>query len=139
MFSHFPICLPAGKTKVFLKDAHDLYLEQERDRELTRKIVVLQKTIRGWRQRRKYLAMKSSAVKIQAQWRGYAQKKKYQSIKRGYARLQALFRARKQVKRLESASEMPSVRFWFVFALTRFMFPELARTCATKIVPVLAR
>ena len=91
-----------GKTKVFLKDAHDLYLEQERDRELTRKIVVLQKTIRGWRQRRRFLAMKSSAVKIQAQWRGYAQKKKYQNIIRGYARLQAVFRARKQVRAFEN-------------------------------------
>ena len=91
-----------GKTKVFLKDAHDLYLEQERDRELTRKIVVLQKTIRGWRQRRRFLAMKASAVKIQAHWRGYVQKKKYQNIIRGYARLQAVFRARKQVRAFEN-------------------------------------
>ncbi|CAG0899982.1 unnamed protein product, partial [Cyprideis torosa] len=32
-----------GKTKVFLKDAHDLFLEQERDRMLTRKILIIQK------------------------------------------------------------------------------------------------
>lgn len=37
-----------GKTKVFLKDAQDLFLEQERDRVLTRKILILQKAIRGW-------------------------------------------------------------------------------------------
>ncbi|GLG95789.1 uncharacterized protein GBIM_02686 [Gryllus bimaculatus] len=37
-----------GHTKVFLKDAHDLFLEQERDRVLTRKILVLQRCIRGW-------------------------------------------------------------------------------------------
>lgn len=42
-----------GSTKVFLKDAHDLFLEQERDRVLTRNIVVLQKSIRGWVYRRR--------------------------------------------------------------------------------------
>ncbi len=36
-----------GRTKVFLKDAQDLFLEQERDRVLTRKILVLQRCIRG--------------------------------------------------------------------------------------------
>lgn len=30
-----------GKTKVFLKDAHDLFLEQERDRVLTKKVILL--------------------------------------------------------------------------------------------------
>jgi len=43
-----------GHTKVFLKDAHDLFLEQERDRVLTRKIVILQRSIRGWVYRRRY-------------------------------------------------------------------------------------
>ena len=33
-----------GRTKVFLKDAQDLFLELERDRVLTRKILVLQVT-----------------------------------------------------------------------------------------------
>ena len=37
-----------GKTKVFLKDAQDLFLELERDRVLTRKILILQRCIRGW-------------------------------------------------------------------------------------------
>lgn len=43
-----------GKTKVFLKDAHDLFLEQERDRVLTRKILTLQKVIRGWYHRKRF-------------------------------------------------------------------------------------
>ena len=37
-----------GRTKVFLKDAQDLFLELERDRVLTRKILILQRCIRGW-------------------------------------------------------------------------------------------
>jgi myosin-7 len=43
-----------GRTKVFLKDAHDLYLEQERDRVLTRKILILQRCIKGWYYRYNY-------------------------------------------------------------------------------------
>ena len=36
-----------GHTKVFLKDEHELYLEQERDKALAAKILILQKHIRG--------------------------------------------------------------------------------------------
>lgn len=39
-----------GKTKVFLKDAQDVYLEQLREQVLARKILILQKCIRGWAQ-----------------------------------------------------------------------------------------
>ena len=42
-----------GKTKVFLKDAQDVYLEQLREQVLAKKILILQKCIRGWAQRRK--------------------------------------------------------------------------------------
>lgn len=42
-----------GYTKIFLKDAHDLFLEQERDRVLTRNILILQKRIKGWVYRRR--------------------------------------------------------------------------------------
>lgn len=42
-----------GHTKVFLKDAHDLFLEQERDRVLTMKIIILQRCVRGWYYRKR--------------------------------------------------------------------------------------
>ena len=51
-----------GRTKVFLKDAQDLFLEQERDRVLTRKILVLQRCIRGWYARRRFLRMRAAAI-----------------------------------------------------------------------------
>ncbi|KAJ9583263.1 hypothetical protein L9F63_022396, partial [Diploptera punctata] len=65
-----------GHTKVFLKDAHDLYLEQERDRVLTRKILILQRSIRGWVYRRRYLRMKAAVVIVQKYWKGYAQRQR---------------------------------------------------------------
>ncbi|XP_055853290.1 myosin-VIIa [Episyrphus balteatus] len=83
-----------GHTKVFLKDAHDLFLEQERDRVLTRKILILQRTIRGWVYRRRFLRMRYAAIMIQKHWKGYAQRKRYKLMVQGYMRLQALIRSR---------------------------------------------
>lgn len=83
-----------GHTKVFLKDAHDLFLEQERDRVLTRKILILQRSIRGWVYRRRFLRMKAAAIVIQKYWKGYSQRKRFVKMKVGYMRLQALIRSR---------------------------------------------
>ncbi|KAK7792575.1 hypothetical protein R5R35_008669 [Gryllus longicercus] len=83
-----------GHTKVFLKDAHDLFLEQERDRVLTRKILVLQRCIRGWVYRRRFQRMRVAAVVIQKHWKGWAQRRRYARMRTGYLRLQALLRAR---------------------------------------------
>lgn len=69
-----------GKSKVFLKDAHDLFLEQERDRVLTKKILTVQRAIRGWYHRRRFQRLRSSAIIVQRFWRGYIQKKKYQAV-----------------------------------------------------------
>ena len=69
-----------GKTKVFLKDAHDLFLEQERDRILTKRILTLQKVIRGWYYRRRYVKLRKSAILVQRVWRCYIQQKKYQAV-----------------------------------------------------------
>ncbi|KAG7157734.1 Myosin-VIIa-like 1, partial [Homarus americanus] len=83
-----------GHTKVFLKDAHDLFLEQERDRVLTKKITILQRCVRGWYYRRRFQKMRESAIIIQKYYRAHAQKRRYQNMRVGYMRLQALIRSR---------------------------------------------
>ncbi|KAI1285881.1 Myosin-VIIa [Halotydeus destructor] len=83
-----------GKTKVFLKDAHDLFLEQQRDLVLTRSIVTLQRAIRGWCCRRRYKKLRCSAIIVQKYWRAFIQRKKYRAMRIGYQRLQALIRSR---------------------------------------------
>ena len=83
-----------GKTKVFLKDAQDVYLEQLREQVLARKILILQKSIRGWAQRRKFTKYKASALIIQTNWRSFIQRKKYKMMKQGFMRLQAMYQAR---------------------------------------------
>lgn len=69
-----------GKTKVFLKDAHDLFLEQERDRVLTKNILTLQRVIKGWYYRKRYLKLRSSTIVVQTIWRGFIQRKKYKAV-----------------------------------------------------------
>ncbi|ELT99384.1 hypothetical protein CAPTEDRAFT_226057 [Capitella teleta] len=88
-----------GKTKVFLKDAQDAFLEQERDRVLTKKLVAIQKAVRGWHYRRKFRKMKSSCVAIQRYYKGYAERHRYENMRQGYMRLQALFRSRQLTHR----------------------------------------
>ena len=83
-----------GHTKVFLKDAHDLFLEQERDRVLTKKILILQRSIRGWVYRRRFLRLRAATMIIQKYWKGYIQRQRYKRMRVGYMRLQALIRAR---------------------------------------------
>lgn len=83
-----------GRTKVFLKDAHDLFLETERDRIMTQKLLTLQRAIKGWFYRRKFLRMRNNAITIQKFWRGYIYRKRYRAMKIGYQRLQALIRSR---------------------------------------------
>lgn len=83
-----------GHTKVFLKDAHDLFLEQERDRVLTRKILILQRSIKGWVYRRRFLRIKAAVIVIQKVFKGYIQRKRYLQMRIGYMRLQALIRSR---------------------------------------------
>lgn len=83
-----------GNSKVFLKDAHDLFLEQERDRVITGNIVTLQRAIRGWYHRKRYREMRQSAVIIQSRWKAYISRKHFIEMKIGFQRLQALLRAR---------------------------------------------
>lgn len=83
-----------GQTKVFLKDAQDLFLEQERDRVLTKKLIIIQRCIRGWIHRRRYLRLRAAAIVIQRQWRRQAQRKRYLEMRSGFLRLQALIRSR---------------------------------------------
>ncbi|XP_047118422.1 myosin-VIIa-like [Schistocerca piceifrons] len=83
-----------GHTKVFLKDAHDSILEEAREKALANSILVLQRNVRGWVQRRRYLALRKAAVVFQKHWRARGPRIHYRTIRQGYLRLQALIRSR---------------------------------------------
>ncbi|KAM6932581.1 myosin VIIAa isoform 1-T1 [Lycodopsis pacificus] len=84
-----------GKTKIFLKDHHDMLLEIERDKAITDKVILIQKVVRGFKDRSNFLKMRKSAVWIQKTWRGYQCRKNYGAMRAGFSRLQALVRSRK--------------------------------------------
>ncbi|KAM5165557.1 unconventional myosin-VIIb [Mantella aurantiaca] len=83
-----------GKTKLFLKDFHDTKLEVEREKALIHKAVIIQKVLRGYKDRKRFLQQRKAAVKIQAVWKGYHCRKTYLKMRHGFQRLQALVRSR---------------------------------------------
>ncbi|XP_042741292.1 unconventional myosin-VIIb [Lagopus leucura] len=93
----------AGKTKMFLKDYHDTILELERQKILTDKVVLIQKVMRGFKDRKQFLKQRKSAISIQAAWRGYCCRKDFRMIMLGFGRLQALYRSRQLAKQYETA------------------------------------
>ncbi|XP_067851710.1 unconventional myosin-VIIa-like [Heptranchias perlo] len=90
-----------GRTKIFLKEDDNLSLELKRDRILTAKVLMIQKVMRGLKDRKNFLRQKSSALQIQSHWRGYQCRKKCKVVRLGFARLQALCRAREIAKQYE--------------------------------------
>ncbi|XP_063242397.1 myosin-VIIa-like isoform X2 [Bacillus rossius redtenbacheri] len=83
-----------GKSKVFLKDAHDTILEQLRERVLAKSILILQRSIKTWVYRRRFLKLREAAIVFQKHWRGREPRKRFLCIRKGYLRLQALIRSR---------------------------------------------
>nr|XP_025866216.1 unconventional myosin-VIIa [Vulpes vulpes] len=84
-----------GKTKIFLKDHHDMLLEVERDKAITDRVILLQKVIRGFKDRSNFLKLKNAATVIQRHWRGHNCLRNYELMRLGFLRLQALHRSRK--------------------------------------------
>ncbi|XP_051004943.1 unconventional myosin-VIIa [Acomys russatus] len=84
-----------GKTKIFLKDHHDMLLEVERDKAITDRVILLQKVIRGFKDRSNFLKLKNAATLIQRHWRGHYCRRNYELMRLGFLRLQALHRSRK--------------------------------------------
>ncbi|CAM4341932.1 unnamed protein product [Lepidochelys olivacea] len=84
-----------GKTKIFLKDHHDMLLEIERDKAITDKVILIQKVVRGFKDRSNFLKVRRSALMIQKYWRGHNCRKNYGAMRIGFLRLQALYRSRK--------------------------------------------
>ncbi|XP_025935824.1 unconventional myosin-VIIb [Apteryx rowi] len=92
-----------GKTKIFLKDCHDTVLELQRHKVLTDKVLLIQKVMRGVKDRKQFLKQRKSAVAIQTAWRGYCCRKDFRMILLGFGRLQALVRSRQLAKQYEAA------------------------------------
>ncbi|CAB1352315.1 unnamed protein product [Coregonus sp. 'balchen'] len=91
-------------------DHHDMQLEIDRDKAITDKVILIQKAVRGMKERTNFLKVRRSVTLIQKTWRGYRCRKDYSAMRIGFLRLQALYRSRKL-----------------------FVTYQLARTCITQI------
>uniref|UniRef100_A0A8C3DSZ7 Myosin VIIB n=1 Tax=Corvus moneduloides TaxID=1196302 RepID=A0A8C3DSZ7_CORMO len=94
-----------GRTKIFLKDHHDTVLELQRQNVLTDKVLLIQKVMRGLKDR-----SRKSAVAIQSAWRGYCCRKEFRMVLLGFGRLQALYRSRQLAQQYE-ATRARIIRF----------------------------
>ncbi|XP_046402414.1 myosin-VIIa-like isoform X2 [Ischnura elegans] len=83
-----------GHTKVFLKDAHDLFLEQLREQRLSHSVIAIQRYVRGWLYRKRFLQLRAAAIVFQKFWRGHKPRKEYLAKRKGYLRLAASIRSR---------------------------------------------
>nr|XP_020504807.1 unconventional myosin-VIIa-like isoform X1 [Labrus bergylta] len=83
-----------GRTKIFLKDTHDVFLERLREEELSRKAVVIQRVMLGHKDRKTFLKKRRAVLVLQKNWRAYRLKEAERKLQRGYDRLTAKIRSR---------------------------------------------
>ncbi|XP_048520826.1 myosin-VIIa isoform X2 [Dendroctonus ponderosae] len=83
-----------GHTKIFLKHIDSEKLEELRSQLLARYILVLQKAIKGWIQRRRFLRLRAAAIVFQKHFRARGFRSRYLKLRNGYQRLQSKLRSR---------------------------------------------
>uniref|UniRef100_A0A4W3KJX6 Unconventional myosin-Va n=1 Tax=Callorhinchus milii TaxID=7868 RepID=A0A4W3KJX6_CALMI len=98
-----------GKTKIFFRAGQVAYLEKIRADKLRAACIRIQKTIRSWLQRKKFLRMKRAAITIQRYVRGYQARCYAQFLRRTKAavtiqKYQRKHAARKRYLRVRAAT-----------------------------------
>ncbi|XP_056428305.1 unconventional myosin-Va-like [Hyla sarda] len=98
-----------GKTKIFFRAGQVAYLEKIRADKLRVACIRIQKTIRGWLLRKKYLRMKKAAICIQRYVRGYQAKCLAQFLRRTRAailiqKFQRMYVVRQKYRRIRSVT-----------------------------------
>ncbi|XP_059059264.1 myosin-VIIa-like [Achroia grisella] len=83
-----------GHTKVFLKDSHDLLLEELRHKVVITAVIKVQANARRFLLRKRFLRLREAAINIQKHYRARGYRQRYLIMRRGYLRLQAAIRSR---------------------------------------------
>ncbi|XP_031721181.1 unconventional myosin-VIIb-like isoform X1 [Anarrhichthys ocellatus] len=84
-----------GRTKIFLRDAHDSVLERVRERKLSKIVLVIQRVMLGHKDRKSFLKKRRAAVVLQNHWRAYRHKQMRRKLWHGFERLASKIRSRK--------------------------------------------
>uniref|UniRef100_A0A8C6YJF4 Unconventional myosin-Va n=1 Tax=Naja naja TaxID=35670 RepID=A0A8C6YJF4_NAJNA len=98
-----------GKTKIFFRAGQVAYLEKIRADKLRAACIRIQKTIRGWLMRKKYLRMRKAAITIQRYVRGYQARCLAMFLRRTKAamviqKFQRMVAARKRYRHIRAAT-----------------------------------
>ncbi|KAJ8002548.1 hypothetical protein DPEC_G00160050 [Dallia pectoralis] len=98
-----------GKNKIFFRAGQVAYLEKLRSDQLRKACVRIQKTIRCWLARRRFLRMRRAAIRIQRHVRGYLARCRVAFLRRTRAALviqknQRMLAARRQYQNLRCAA-----------------------------------
>uniref|UniRef100_A0A8C4TCA4 Unconventional myosin-Va n=1 Tax=Erpetoichthys calabaricus TaxID=27687 RepID=A0A8C4TCA4_ERPCA len=98
-----------GKTKIFFRAGQVAYLEKLRADKLRAACIRIQKTIRCWLLRKKYLRMRSAAITIQRHVRGYQARCLAKFLRRTRAaitiqKFQRMYVARQRYRRMQDAA-----------------------------------
>ncbi|XP_058012453.1 unconventional myosin-Va [Ahaetulla prasina] len=98
-----------GKTKIFFRAGQVAYLEKIRADKLRAACIRIQKTIRGWLMRKKYLRMRKAAITIQKYVRGYQARCLAMFLRRTKAaiiiqKFQRMVAARKRYQHIRAAT-----------------------------------
>lgn len=88
-----------GATKIFLKDEHDVLLEDERDRIYLKYILILQRGFRRVIFKRWIKKHREAAITLQKYFRGLGYRQNYLIMRNGFRRLQAVAQSRQLVHR----------------------------------------
>lgn len=83
-----------GQTKLFLKDAHDIFLEEERSRIYLHHILILQRGFRRVIFKKWIQKHRNAAIVIQRNWRARGFRRDFLIMKKGFYRLQACIQSR---------------------------------------------
>ncbi|KAJ8956801.1 hypothetical protein NQ318_014215, partial [Aromia moschata] len=83
-----------GHTQIFLKHHDNEYLEELRNKVLDNYIKLIQKVIKGWVYRMRYLRLRKAAIVFQKYFRARGYRTRYLIMKNGYQRLQASIQSR---------------------------------------------
>ncbi|KAF5288574.1 hypothetical protein FQA39_LY15353 [Lamprigera yunnana] len=94
-----------GKTRLFLKEAENEFLDKERSRVVAAAIVILQKACRGWIYRRKFLKLRAAAIIFQKHFRARGYRSQYLIRRNGYQRLQSVLRSRVMINRYKKTRQ----------------------------------
>ncbi|CAG9814531.1 unnamed protein product [Phaedon cochleariae] len=87
-----------GHTKVFLKQHEHECLEESRSKVVEKAIQVLQKAIKGWVYRRRFLAMRRAALVLQKHFRARGHRRRFLVMRNGFKRLQACILSRRHAQ-----------------------------------------